>query len=295
MADSVETSAKNVNDAIALALQKLGKSQSEVDVTVISEGSRGILGIGAEDARVRVTVRPPAAKAALPEAPPAPAREAAAAEVAPAPSAKPAKAAPAKSKPTTAAPAATLAPRPAPAPARPTAATSQEPESEISGVSPEVVAVAKEVVEELVRLLGLKAQVQMRGLEPRGVRSPDDGTATCTADVTGEDLGILIGRRGENLTALQYITNMIVNKRTESDVRVVVDVEHYLVRRYESLRGLALRMADRVKQSGIPMTLEPMPPYERRIVHMTLADHPDVSTVSIGEGEERRVVISSKK
>ena len=291
MADSIEISAKNVNDAVALALQRLGKTQSEVDVTVLSEGSRGILGIGAEDARVRVTVHPPAAKPAPADTPPAPDKKPAEAP-APAPSGRPAKAAVAKSQPGSGAPAPT--PRSTQPSAPRQAAPSQEEQAEITGVSPEVVAVAKEVVEELVRLLGLKARVQMRGLEPRGVRSPDDGTATCTADVTGEDLGILIGRRGENLTALQYVTNMIVNKRTDSDVRVVVDVEHYLVRRYESLHGIALRMAERVKQSGTPVTLEPMPPYERRIVHMTLADHPDVSTVSIGEGEERRVVISAK-
>jgi spoIIIJ-associated protein len=303
VADSIEISAKTVNEAVNLALQKLGKTQSEVDVTVISEGSRGILGIGAEDARVRVSVRPPPAKlppvetqpAAKP-APavtlPAPSKEVEEDRV-PAPIARRAKAAAPRSEPAGAAPA--PKPRSAQLPPRSPAAPSQEPESEITGVSPDVVAVAKEVVEELVRLLGLKAQVHMRGLEPRGVRSPDDGTATCTADIIGEDLGILIGRRGENLTALQYVTNMIVNKRTDSDVRVVVDVEHYLVRRYESLRGLALRMAERVKQSGTPITLEPMPPYERRIVHLTLSDHPDVSTVSIGEGEERRVVISAKK
>jgi spoIIIJ-associated protein len=288
VAESIEISAKTANEAIAQALQKLGKTQNEVDITVISEGSRGILGIGAEDARVRVTVRAPAPPPAPPETPPA-SGKATEAEPAPPPGARPTRPRAARGQPRSAAPA------PRARSARPAGPPVEEAESEITGVSPEVVAVAKEVVEELVRLLGLKAQVHMRGLEPRGVRSPDDGTATCTADITGEDLGILIGRRGDNLTALQYVTNMIVNKRTNGDVRVVVDVEHYLVRRYESLRGLSLRMAERVKQSGMPITLEPMPPYERRIVHLTLADNPDVSTVSIGEGEERRVVISGKK
>jgi spoIIIJ-associated protein len=266
--ESIEVNAKNVNDAIAQALQRLGKKQEEVDIEILSEGSRGILGIGAEDARIRVTPKPPAEK-----------------------------------------------PKPAPSPSRPpapkpAAVVEEEPKREkqqaqtrtvpveiqsVDGVPDEVVQTAKQVVEELLRLMGLNALVTMRGLEPRGSRSPDDGTPTCTADVTGDDLGILIGRRGENLAALQYVTNLIVSRKAESDVRVVVDVEHYLVRRYESLRGLALRMGERVKLSGAPITLEPMPPHERRIVHLTLADEPGVSTVSIGEGDERRVVISPRK
>ena len=273
MADTIDISAKNVNDAIAQALQKLGKKLEDVDVQVLSEGSRGILGIGAEDARVRVSVKravpvepPPAPESDKPRTP---------AQEAPAP------------RPTTRRPA-----KPRASAAEQVAAAAQ---SEIPGVSPEVVAIAQEVVSELLRLMGLRAQVVMRGPEPRGARTPDDGTATCTADVSGDDLGILIGRRGENLTALQYVTNLIVSKRAESDVRVVVDVEHYHVRRYESLRGLAQRMAERVRQSGSPMTLEPMPPHERRIVHMSLAEDPDVSTASIGEGDQRRVVISPKR
>jgi len=268
VADTIETSAKNVNDAIALALQRLGKKQEDVDIEILSEGSRGILGIGAEDARVRVTLRRPAPveKAtrvtARPAVEPAPER----------PARRELSIAPQVDEPVS--------------PAAPSA---------IEDVPPEVVAVAKTTVEDLLRLMSLKGQVVMRGAEPRGSRTPDDGTLTCTADVTGDDLGILIGRRGENLTALQYITNLIVNKRTDSNVRVVVDVEHYLVRRYESLRGLAKRMAERVQQSNSSITLEPMPPHERRIIHITLADHPSVSTVSIGEGEERRVVISPRK
>lgn len=276
MADTIDVSAKTVNDAIAQALQRLGKKQDEVDIEILTEGSRGILGIGAEDAKIRVSVRKPA-PVEPPPPPPAPRVD------------KPRPPAPE-------APARRSSPLRAEKP-RPTAAdiVAAATQSEIPGVSPEVVAVAKEVVEELLRLMGLRAHVTMRGPEPRGARTPDDGTATCTADVSGEDLGILIGRRGENLSALQYVTNLIVSKRTEGDVRVVVDVEHYHVRRYESLRGLAQRMADRVRQSGSPITLEPMPPHERRIVHMTLAEDPDVSTASIGEGDERRVVISPKK
>lgn len=274
VADSIDTNAKTVNDAVALALQRLGKKQDEVDVEILSEGSRGILGIGAEDARVRVTVRRPA-----PVVRPEPVER-------PVPVARPAPIErPAETE---------TAARPAAAPTRP-ANVPAAAATDIADVPAEVVAVTKEVVQELLRQMGLKGDVLMRGAEPRGSRTPDDGTATITADVTGDDLGILIGRRGENLTALQYMTNQIVAKRTGSNVRIVVDVEHYLVRRYESLRGLALRMSERVKQSHSPITLEPMPPHERRIIHLTLAESPFVSTASIGEGEERRVVISPRK
>jgi len=251
--DSVETSARTAEEAITLALQRLGKKRDEVEIEVLSEGSRGILGIGAEDARVRVRLRP------LPPPPPPPAPER------PVPGAQPPREG-----------------RPAPLP-------------EIPGVSAEASATAKQVVEEMLPLMGVSAGVTVRGAEPRGVRTPDDGTPTCTVDVTGEDLGMLIGRRGETLSALQFITNMIVSRRTETKVRVVVDVEHYLVRRYDALRGLALRMAERVRQHRQPVTLEPMPPHERRIIHVTLADHPDVTTVSVGEGEDRKVVISLRK
>jgi len=249
--ESIETSARTVEEAINLALQRLGKSRDDVEIVVLSEGSRGILGIGAEDARVRVSLRP--APAVAPERP-------------------------------------TRAPQPlgkrAPVPpSRP----------EIPGVAPEVSAAAKEVVEELLRAMAVTARVSVRGAEPRGVRTPDDGTPTCTVDISGEDLGMLIGRRGETLSALQYITNLIVARRVDSKMRVVVDVEHYLVRRYDALRGLALRMAERVRQHRQPMTLEPMPPHERRIIHLTLADHPDVTTVSVGEGDDRKVVISPRK
>jgi spoIIIJ-associated protein len=288
VAESIEVSAKTVNDAIGLALQRLSKKQDDVDIEILNEGSRGILGIGAEDARIRVTVRRPVVVERPQPAPVERPQPAAVAPVAaPRPAPRPAPAA------TAAVDASNGAPRPAPVPAA--ADTKVAPAAAIEDVAPEVVAMTKEVVEELLRLTGLKGQVTMRGLEPRGSRTPDDGTATCTADVIGDDLGILIGRRGENLTALQYMTNLIVNKRTDSNVRIVVDVEHYLVRRYDSLRGLALRMAERVKQSHSPITLEPMPPHERRIIHVTLADSPVVSTASIGEGEERRVVISPRK
>jgi spoIIIJ-associated protein len=110
-------------------------------------------------------------------------------------------------------------------------------------------------------------------------------------DIDGEDLGLLIGRRGSSLAALQYLVNVMVTRRLGSRVLVTIDVEHYHRRREDSLRGLAHRMADRVRQSRRPVTLEPMPAAERRIIHLALSEDQYVMTASVGQGDERKVVI----
>jgi spoIIIJ-associated protein len=106
---------------------------------------------------------------------------------------------------------------------------------------------------------------------------------------------VLIGRRGETLTSLQFVTNLILSRRLRRFARLGVDVESYRLRREESLRGLAQRMAERVQASRQSVTLEAMPPHERRIIHLTLNDHPHVMTQSIGEDAERKVVIMVRK
>jgi spoIIIJ-associated protein len=113
-------------------------------------------------------------------------------------------------------------------------------------------------------------------------------------DIVGDDLGILIGRRGETLAALQYITRLMVSRKTRRWYPLVVDVEQYKLRRERSLRRLAQRMAERVSFSRQPIALEAMSAYERRIVHMALRDHPSVTTESVGEGDQRKVTIIPK-
>jgi spoIIIJ-associated protein len=112
---------------------------------------------------------------------------------------------------------------------------------------------------------------------------------TIELDIEGEDSGLLIGRRGETLRALQFIANLLVGQRT--DGRVILDVEGYRERRYASLRTLATRVAERVVATGHSITLEPMAANERRIIHVTLADNPQVTTESTGEGESRKITI----
>ncbi len=114
-------------------------------------------------------------------------------------------------------------------------------------------------------------------------------------DISGDDSGLLIGRRGQSLQSLQFIVNLIVRKEFGEGVRVVLDVERYRQRREESLRDMATKVAERVTQTGRGITLEPMSAADRRIVHLSLADREDVSTESVGFGEERKVSIFPKR
>ena len=113
-------------------------------------------------------------------------------------------------------------------------------------------------------------------------------------NITGDDLGILIGRRGQTLDALQYLVRLITSRQTKSKTPIMIDVENYKQRRYEDLRTLALNVAAQVKARRSSFRLEPMPAFERRIIHLTLANDPDVTTESIGEGEARKVVVLPK-
>lgn len=121
------------------------------------------------------------------------------------------------------------------------------------------------------------------------IRSEGDDENWPKIDVIGEDSGLLIGKRGETLRALQFVVNMILNRQGAGGSRLIVDVESYRERRIKSVEALARRVAERVVSSGTPIDLEPMPPAERRVIHMALAEHPDVVTESDGVGEGRRV------
>jgi len=114
-------------------------------------------------------------------------------------------------------------------------------------------------------------------------------------DITGPELGILIGRRGDTLDALQYLTNLAVARKLSERVRVIVDVEGYRLRREDTLVRLAKRLSEKVKKTGIRIVLEPMNPHERRIIHTSLQDEARISTFSEGDDPHRRVVISLKR
>ena len=150
-----------------------------------------------------------------------------------------------------------------------------------------VVKEAREILETLVKLMDIVAEIHT-------IQAPT-GELPVTLNIDGDDLGVLIGRRGQTLTSLQYIVRLIVAERLKMWVPINIDVAGYKNRRYESLRSLALRLAEQVTTSRRPITLEPMPADERRIIHLALSDHPDVATQSAGEGETRKVAILLKK
>jgi spoIIIJ-associated protein len=248
-----------VEEAIQKALEKLGVSREEVEVTVVKEGRHGILGLGAGEAKV--LVRP---LVAMPDKP-----EKTKKTKKPEKTKKPDK--PEKTK----------------KPDKP-----KKPEkTEEPGEEGDVAEAAKGVLEALLDRLGLAASIVSEVKPPLG----GEGAPVVSLNVKGDDLGILIGRRGQTLASLQHIVRLILAHQVKARVPVVIDVEGYKQRRYDALRALALRVAEQVKARGRQFVLEPMPAYERRIVHLTLADHPDVTTESIGDGEVRKVVIVPKK
>ena len=165
-----------------------------------------------------------------------------------------------------------------------------EPEASEAAGDPDdadAVRAAHDTVTELIQRMGLEASVEAEW----GTKDPEARVRPLLVDVRGEDLGILIGRRGETLTALQYIARLIVAKELKRPVAVVIDIEGYRARREQQLRRLADRMADQAAELHRPMELEPMPSNERRIIHVTLRDNPAVSTESVGEGSDRKVTI----
>jgi len=284
-----EFRAKTVEEATEMGLAALGLKRSQVEIEIISRGSRGLLGFGAEDARVRITPIPTAARetpakretpAAKPVAPSAPA-------IVEQP-AGPAKAAPAKPVPAKPAPA-----KPAPAKSTSAKPRSNAPSETADGetadlTDQEVGEIAAQLLQGMLDRMDVRAKVQV--VEYRGVL--DDGQdPPLVLNIGGEDLGILIGRRAETLAALQYLVRLMVNHRVHHWVNLVADVEGYKARREEQLVRLAERMAERAASTGRAVALEAMPPRERRIVHITLRNHPQVTTQSVGEGEQRKVTI----
>lgn len=201
---SIEETGRTVDEAVAQALKKLGLTREEVEVEVLEEGSRGLLGLlGARPARVRVSAKEVAAER------------------------------------------------------------------------------ARRFLESVIEALGIRAQVS-------AVRTEEG----LEVKVEGDDVGVLIGRRGSGLNAWQYLTGLVANKGAEEPVRVILDVAGYRKRRIAALENLARKTAEKVKAKKRSIALEPMPPAERRIIHLALQNDPEVVTASEGREPYRRVVVS---
>lgn len=145
---------------------------------------------------------------------------------------------------------------------------------------------AKAFLDDVFKAMGIDATVNIKY---------DEFDKTMNIDLTGEDMGILIGKRGQTLDSLQYLTNLVVNKSVEEKIHVKVDTEDYRKRRRQTLENLAKNMASKVKRTRRSVTLEPMNPYERRIIHSALQNDKYVTTHSEGEEPYRKVVITLKK
>jgi len=207
--DELEITADTVEEATEEAERRLGMKRDQFEVEVVSEGKSGILGIGTEEAVIKVKPLPP-------------------------------------------------------------------PEGDL-------VEIAKEILNKLLDLLEVTAEVEVL---------PDQ--IPVTFNITGDDLGILIGRHGQTVASLEYIAKLIVAGRLADWQPFSIDVGGYRERRRSSLEELALHLAEQVKLGQRAITLESMPARERRIIHLALAEHPEVVTHSVGVGEDRKVVISPK-
>jgi spoIIIJ-associated protein len=313
-----EFTGKNVEEAIRTAMKEFSADLAELDIEILSQGSRGILGVGGEEARILAA---PKSAVAAAETVRDTAAEPVAPAAAPARAARPASTGPAPDDETTSEQVADLAradvgprrerggrerggrgrpdrdargsrgerpvrdrPPRAPREDRPPRESAPfipgKPLEELSEKERGTLEEAKGVLEELLRLMGVPGTVELA-----------TGGETARLNVRGSDLGVLIGRRGEKLASLQHIVNLIVAKKEGEYHRIAVDVENYRGRREEQLRDVADRAAKRVLQTGKIIQLEPMPAIERRIVHMALVENPKVRTQSVGVEPNRRIVI----
>lgn len=282
---SNEFRGKTVEAAISAGLAALRLARDEVEIEIVRPGSRGVLGIGAEDAIVRLTPSRPE-RPARPATPPASTRQ-------PAP-------APADAEVTRTAPARTE-PKPTPTPQPRTPVRQPEPRPAAAGagaVAGDDKAFAsaekgREILAGLLERMNLRATVEV--VPQSEAETDEEDERVLVLNIQGDDLGVLIGRQNETLSALEFLTRLMVNQQVHTRTSFVVDVNGYRAKRAEALRKLAGRMAEQAMQSGRTVSLEPMPPAERRIIHIALREHPSVTTQSVGEGDRRKVTIIPKK
>ncbi len=254
---TLEVIAPTIEEAIESGLADLNLSIDDVEIEMIDEGSKGLFGLGGRQARIKISIKN--AKTTIK-------------------SSKVEK------------PARDIKPKREPKPTVKIIAPVDEKGFQTDGED-HTLKTARETVSELLEQMNIHAQVTSTFMD-----KPDDkGQIGVLVEVTGEDLSVLIGRKSETLNALQYITSLIVGKRLEKWIPLVIDVEGYRGRRERQLTQLALKMAEQAVTTGRRQMLEPMPANERRIVHLALRDHPSVITESTGEEPFRKLTIQVKK
>ncbi len=274
---SVKITGKTVEEAVQKALLELGIEEAEADIRVLEEGTKGIFGLGKKDAVVEVSVKgsesaPEAAAAAV-------AAIFASEETAKTPE--------------------TLVETSEPAQVPAEEIKEETAEVEANGEKPErkreerpfskeeqdeTAEEAKKFLEGIFRAIGLSVTMEKMANEDR-----------ILINLHGDGLGVLIGKHGRTLASLQYLTNLAAGKLYHHRYFVLLDVENYRIRREQTLTTLAIRLAEKAKRTGAPVSLEPMDPAERRMIHLALQEDPDIATESEGEGARRHIVILPKK
>jgi spoIIIJ-associated protein len=263
--NSLEITAASVEEAIAQALKELGAEEADVEIEVLATPRSGVLGLGSRQARVRVTRRPPLEASSGVQSPPS---------APPPPRARPAR----ESRPAR-----------EPAAARVREEASEEPQESAEGEGGERRSAdlsaqgreASEILARILELMGEKAEVSS---------APVDGESI-ELDIKGDGSGILIGRHGQTLDALEYLVNRVLARRIKDAVPVSVETESYRARRRQQLHRMALSMGERAKREHQAVKLEPMPPRDRRVIHLALKDDPLITTRSAGEGFLRAIEI----
>lgn len=260
----VEKTAKTVEEAVAAALKELNITAEEAVIEVLEEGKKGLFGFFGKDAKVRVTAKEVVVEETVVET--------VVEEAAPVVETVVETEAKEEKEEKEEAPAVTEE------------RAAREPKKFV--VNDEAVAKAREFLQKVFH--AMKIEVVMEKFVNK-----NDGSVTFK--LHGADMGILIGKHGQTLDSLQYLTNLVANKNSADRVRVIIDVEDYRDRRIETLNRLAYRLADKVKRSGERVALEPMNPHERKIIHMALQNDRRVTTLSEGDEPYRHVVIELKK
>lgn len=260
MDGSIRVSAKTVDDAITEALIQLGVTSDRLEYEVIEKGSAGFLGIGMKQAVIEARRKPEPAEEVKPE------------------------------------PVEVKVPEATEAPAAETVQTKQEEVvakeepvkkkvTELAEVSEEAIKAVESFLKDTLKAMDMNVEIV----------SEVDAEGALSVEMKGSNMGILIGKRGQTLDALQYLANRVANKHQEGYVRVKLDTENYRARREETLKHLAKNIAFKVKRTRRAVSLEPMNPNERRIIHAALQSDPHVTTHSEGEEPYRKVVVTLKR
>jgi spoIIIJ-associated protein len=238
----LEVIAPSVEEAIENGLSELGLTEADVEVEILDEGKKGLLGLGTRQARVALKIKP---------------RDVDTASKVMVSSEKD--------------------------------RSSVQPANEEVLGEPEEVEIAREVIQTILEKMHVNANISVRLGD-----SDSDRIQPVLIDIEGNDLSFLIGRKAETINALQFITSLIVGRELGRWIPLQIDVQHYRKRREDELRKLARRIADQVADTGRNQALEPMPPNERRIIHLELHDHPLVETESEGDDPARKVIVRVK-